>query len=558
MKQEGKIKHARQKSKELLSGQEKSKIRNRIFIILGIILLGTFLIYIPALKNTILYGWDDGIYTEDSFIRMLSWASISHFFSNYYLGMYQPLALLSMALNDGAGKSSVNYLHFTNILLHLINIVLAFYFIYLLTGNLNIATVVALLFGIHPMEVEAVAWIAARSTLLFTSFYLLALLFYLRSFKHKKYINLFLTFLFFLLSAFSKSMAVTFPMVLILLDYYKGRKIDRKLVLEKIPFFAVSIIFGIISIKAAENYSHITSLSADYNIIDRIFLLSYGLVFYIFKLIIPLKLSAIYAYPEKVNSFLPWEYYGSFILLVSFILLIIKAKKNRKDLIFGSMFFVLTISIVLPFYWSRIFIAAERYSYLTYIGLYFIIGVYLARLIEGKRLIIRKIKPYLLGLAGILFVFYAITTNRRTKVWKDTKLLLTNIIDQRSSGPTLSAAYFYRGNYHDMLDEFDSALTDYNRAIEINPNYVLAYNNRGIIKGVNKDYEAAIADFTKAIALKPDYPDPYYNRGLSYLQLQEMDKACSDWKKSASLGSSQAQKFIDQYCRNTYEQNQTP
>jgi hypothetical protein len=517
-------------------------------ILLGVILVITSLVYLPNLDNDILYGWDDGVYLEDEFVKELDGSSVTHFFSEYYLGMYQPLAVLSLSIDHQLYEDNSAGYHATNFILHLLNIVLSCLFVYLLTKKIQPSVIVSLLFAIHPMQVEAVSWIAARSALLFTIFYLAALISYLRYLDNRKWTRLSVPFLFFIIACFSKSMAVTLPLILLLLDYFRGRKFSPRLILEKIPFLAASIVFGIVSINAAGSFGHIENLSSSYNVLDRIFLLTYGISFYLFKSILPVNLSAIYSYPIKESGLLPLVYYFSPVLIIAAIGIIYYWKKYRKELIFGLLFFLLSIFLVLPFYWSRVFIVAERYSYLTYLGIYFLIAHGISKVYDPGNYVLKKYRPYLSILLAGMFLFYLVTAMQRARVWKNPEVLLTDVIEKPHDESTHSYAYYYRGNYRDMVMELDGALADYNNSIRLYPGFILAYNNRGIVKGMMNDLSGALTDFTKAIELKPDYADAWYNRGLANFQLGNIGKACEDWERADELGSPSAAQFHQRHC----------
>jgi tetratricopeptide (TPR) repeat protein len=543
-------KKKREKLDSLYPDDLWSKPKNKIRLGLAALLFFTLIIYSPSIKNEILYGWDDGLYISDSFVTNFSLASIGHFFSSYYLGMFQPLAVLTLSLDYQAAGTAPSLYHLTNLLLHMINIVLVFYFTRRLCGKIEVAAIVTFLFAAHPMHVEAVAWIAARSTLLFTVFFVSSLIFYLKYLEEKRMKFIILTFLFFVLSVFTKSMAVSLPFILIIIDYYKARKITWGSVFEKVPFLAGSIVIGIVSVQAAASYGHISSLSESYSVFDRIFLLSYGIVYYIYKAILPVSLTAIAGYPFKHGNALPVLYYLAGIVIILVIFLVIRMKQSKKELLFGLLFFLFTISPVLPFVWSRLFITAERYSYLTFIGLYFIFAIAVMKLIDSKGEKLLKARSWIIAFIVILFAYYSIATFERTKTWKSTLILLTDIVEKKfSQEENVSAACYYRGNYYDSQQNYQAALDDYDRAIKLDSRYVLAYNNRGIVKGTMGNYQAAISDFTKAIELDPFYGDSFFNRGLAYYQLRQNDKACADWKVAYGRGFLNARKFIDDYCR---------
>lgn len=529
--------------KKLKQEVEERPNKKKILLILGCIFIVSFFIYSNSFQNEILYGWDDGEYVSDKSVQNFK---VAEFFSNYYLGMYQPVAVFSFAINYQLSGLNPVAFHFTNFLLHLINISLVFFLILKISKRFEISAFVAFLFAIHPMHTEAITWISTRSNVLFFMFYLLALINYvnyLKNNRNRKFILL--CFGFFVLSLFSKTMAITLPLMLFVFDFYLSRRFSKKIIFEKIPFFVLSIIFGIVAISAAKSYGHITYLETDYSAFDRIFLFCYSIVFYVVKLIIPINLSAIYSFPLKENGYLPWEYYGAFLLVILAIWLIYKFRKN-KEIVFGACFFLVAISVVLPLFWSRFFIVSERYSYLAYIGLYFILGSILQNLLSTKK---QKIKPVIYSVLIVFMLFCIITTYQRNKIWKNLDILMTDVISKNKNGMNAAYAYFFRGNYKDQKQDYKNALKDYNEAIRNYPDYIIAYNNRGIIRGIIQDFEGAYNDFNKCINLNKIYPDPYYNRGiLNYMQ-NDLEGACRDWKKASVLGYKQADEIIRQYCK---------
>lgn len=514
--------------------------------ILAGILLFTIVLFSNSLTNQVLVGWDDGEYISNEGVQQFR---VTEFFSTYYLGMYQPLGVLSFSVNYLISGDKPAPYHLTNLLIHLLNIVLVFLFIQRLSGKYGISALVTLLFAIHPMHVEAVSWIATRSNGLYTAFFLASLIFYLK-FLEKREKKFYLYCLgAFLLSLFSKSMAVTLPMVLLLLDYYRENTITRKKIIEKIPFFALSLVFGFIAIDASSTFGHISNLATSYSIIDRFFLLTYGVVFYIYKAFVPVNLSAVYAYPEKTEGgFLPAEYYISALILLGIILFVIFFRKNRKDNIFGSLFFILTISVALPLVWSRMLMLSDRYTYIPYIGIFLAMAYGLNRFMNSANAIMQKIRLPAAFIGIALLAWYSATTFQRNKIWENALTLTTDIIEKNRSDLDVSIGYFFRGNIRDRMNDVDGALKDFSKAIELNPAYTLAYNNRGIILGLKGEMENALADFNKAIELEPDYRDAYYNRGNVKYYMNWKQEACLDWQKAAALGSEQAEKIRNKYC----------
>ncbi|MCB2220319.1 MAG: tetratricopeptide repeat protein [Bacteroidetes bacterium] len=523
--------------------KEKNNVK---WFTLGAILAFTVILFSGSLNHDILYGWDDGEYINDKSIRNME---VKNFFSDFYLGMYQPLAVLSLSLNYQTAKDNPVPYHTTNLLLHLINVILVFFLFHRIAGRLDIASFVALLFAIHPMHVEAVAWIATRSNSLYSAFYLAALLTYVIYLEKRSIKFLLLTMLFFILSCFSKSMAVTLPVLLLLFDYFYEREFKLKVYLEKVPFFVISIIFGVITINAASEFDHIKNLSVDYNILDRAVMLMYSVVFYLVKAIAPANLSAVYAYPDKAGMFLPGVYYFGVFIFAVIVLNVIILGRSRKTVMFGMLFFLITISLVLPLVWSRMLMLADRYTYIPYLGIFFMFARLYIKYVESESERIHKYKIFINTAIFVYIIFLAGTTYQRVKVWKDAETMITDVIEKDRSDVDVSIGYFFRGNIRDKANDMQGALQDFSRAIELNPEYTMAYNNRGIIKGSMQDFKGALDDFNKAVELEPEYAEAIYNRGNAHYYLKQFVEACSDWSLAAYLGFEQAAKVKKEYCR---------
>ncbi|MBE0662465.1 MAG: tetratricopeptide repeat protein [Bacteroidales bacterium] len=523
---------------------------NREYWLLLAILVLTFLIYSPGLNQSFLYGWDDGEYIDHSKVQTLSSENIGNYFSTFYLGMYQPIPVLAFAVNYHFSTNNPLLYKLFNLMIHLLNVLLVYLFIRKLTGNGYAGLLAALLLAIHPMNVESIAWLSARSTGLFTLFYLLALLAYLRYLQHGyQFKHLGITFLFFLLALFSKSMAATLPMVLFVMDAWHHRRFAKIMVFEKLPFFALSIVFGLISIRAAASFGHIEVLEAGYNLLDRIFLLSYGVAFYLVKLCFPLNLSAIYAYPEKTAGWLPVEYYLSFVLLLFIAIGIYRLRKYRRETFLGFAFFILSISMVLPLFWSRLFIVAERYVYLPYIGLFVTAGIWLKALLDGEIKVPSSTRNWILGITVTWILVFSISAFVRTQVWQNTRMLMEDVIDKKRSPADQAFGWFFLGNVSDREGNIQQAIKDYSRALDHNPKHIQALNNRGIMKGNVGDFNSSLMDFSTAIRLKPDYAEAWYNRGIVRYQTGQSEEACKDWQQAVKLGFRQAETVLNEYCK---------
>jgi protein O-mannosyl-transferase len=558
------------------------------YLILSGIIILTLIIYSGTFKNDFTTMWDDDkqvVNNED--IRDLSTDNIRKIFTNYYEGMYQPLATLSFALEYKFHNLNPKPYHTDNLILHLLNVILVFFFIYALTNKWNISAIVALFFGIHPMNVETVAWISARSNSMCTLFFLGGLITYIYYIKSQEYTvhrpqYLVYTYILFILSLFSKSAAVCFPLVLILIDYYmnssKFKVQSIKYWVNKLLFFVAAIIFGIVSVYSRKSIGSIMDFTLSFTIFDRIFLVFYSTSFYIVKLFLPAGLCAWHFYPVKSGGLLPTEYYlsAAFLIVIMISVIFVKSRQLRKDIIFGILFYLATILLVLQIIPYQKEITSERYAYITYIGLIFAAGSICLKIAEEH-----KLKTYIFATVMIIAVLiFSNVAYERCKVWADNLSLFNDMVEKY---PGSFEVYNNRGLVKNDLGDKQGALDDYNKAIEINENFADAFNNRGQLRGAlgNKygaldDYNkvillkpnnakafnnrgiveynldnkhGALKDFERAISLDPRYAYAFHNRGNVKYFLGDKEGACSDWRKADELGYNKSYLMINAYCK---------
>jgi len=505
--------------------------RRRTILVLSAILLLTVIVFSASINNGFIKWDDDKNVYENVYIRDINLTNIKVFFTKPLLSMYTPLVYLSYAIDYKIAGLNPKIYHLTNLMLHLVNIALVFFLIKLFTQRLGIAAIVALFFAIHPLNVDAVAPVSIRSSLLYSLFYLAAYLCYILYIKNNLKIKyLVLALILFILSLLSKSAAVVLPVLLFLTDYYYKRKLDFKTVMEKIPFLAFSIIIGVLTIIFREDTGYIGSPYV-FNFIDRIFLVCYSAAFYVVKLLLPINLSAIYPYPDKISGILPIEFYLSPLVILLVLFGLYKARKNR-ELIFGALFFLVNILLVLKIIPLGFELVCDRYAYIPYIGLFMIIGVAFSRLSDSTNAAAGKIKIcFVVSLIGTAVLFSVVSYNRSI-VWKDSLSLFGDVLEKY---PTAYQAYNNRGIVKKEQNDYGGAMADYNRAITLNPNFAEAYYNRGIAKKEQNDYVGAMADYNNAIALKPDYADAYNNRGIAKKEQNDYVGAMADFNMALRL-----------------------
>jgi tetratricopeptide (TPR) repeat protein len=524
---------------------------------LGAILFVTYLVYLPSLDNQFT-NWDDNYYVLEN--PVVAHPTVSSLLTQNLGGNHHPLTMATLAVNYAiSGVKPFSY-HWLNLLLHVANTALVFFFIRKLSGGrFWAAAVTALFFGIHPMHVESVAWISERKDVLYALFTLAALLTYLRYLDRRRVSWLALTWILFVLSVASKPAAVVLPITLLAIDWFRKRAWSRRVWLEKIPFVLVSAAMGILTVTAQTSVGAVGP-PQQWTVVQKVLFASYGTVMYVVKLFVPFGLSAIYPYPTQEGAPLGAQYYVAFAALAVLLPLTVFLSRRSRPVLFGIAFFFINIVLVLQFFTVGQAVMADRYTYLPYIGLFFAMAWWLDERPSPRRTALAVV-------FGLLAVVSLVQTWRRCDVWQNSGTLWDDAI-AKYPGQVVDA-YNNRGYYYIAQSRYPEALTDFNeaialnpkvprvwvnkgsvfaetgqndsayvcfaRAIELKPDYAEAMSNRGGIRSRLNDLPGAIEDFTRAIQIKPDFRDAYSNRALVYFKMGEFEKAIADRRRVMEL-----------------------
>lgn len=480
--------------------------------------------------------WDDEKYImSNPLITDMNVTNVRMMFTRPVNGSYVPLPLLTFAIEYNLFGSNPLPFHVSNLVLHLACTFLVFWLFRLLGLDLIYAAFAALLFGIHPMRVESVAWITERKDVLFGCFYLASLIAYIKYIgeqdKGSKF--LLLSFIAFFLALLSKIEAVTLPLTLLLIDYYLERPLKRKIFTEKIPFFLFSLIIGAIGIfiiyRAGLKSSAFLQTNATESIAARIFYGLYAFSGYIFKFIAPFQQSAIYFRPPDSGFFKIILYVLNPVILLGLAFLIYRTRNKTRVIIFGSLFFLVNVIFMLQVFSVGLAFFADRYTYIPYIGLFFLTG-------WSAEQIIRKRPQYKNTAITVLTIFsitFIIMTYNRCKVWKDGVTLWSDVIGQYPDQSVIP--YTNRGIAYTNLGQWENALNDFNKALSIDPKSAGIYSDRGFVYGMMGQPEDAIADFNKNLAFDPENAKALENRGIAYGNTGQYDKAVTDLIKTLEI-----------------------
>lgn len=536
-------------------------------------MLLSFAVYMNALYNGFL-DWDDGTYIiNNPFLRSINAAFFKATFFGFYASNWHPLTWLSHAADYGIWGLNPFGHHLTNIILHAINSFLVTVLTVRLLDlpeksaglmplscrmRLLAGGVVGLLFGLHPLHVESVAWVAERKDLLCALFFMLSILAYLR--YATAYINrksaltayrcckrsYFAALAFFLLALLSKPMAVSLPLVLLILDWYPLQRMTskrtlRSMFLEKLPFIGLSLGSSIITFLAQKGGGALIPM-ASIPLSARLMVAIKSLALYLGKIIVPVDLVPFYPYPNHV-TFLSPPYLASALTVAAISAACLVPARKSRVLTAAWGYYVVTLIPVLGIVQVGNQAMADRYTYLPSIGPFIIIGLVVARVatkVQGTDNRRRMFAVAGGGAVVLLMAALAVMTWKQTAVWKDSITLWSYVIDryhgEERSAVKFSFAYNNRGVAFHRQHELDKAISDYSRAIELDPGDDSYYHNRAIAYAAKKQYDEALADNGKAFSLNTNNSGALYNIACIYAQRNETEQACSWLRKSISHG----------------------
>ena len=516
-------------------GQKKTKIKTTIpavpksapvkksksELLYILILLGfTFLIFSPSLKNEFVNWDDDRNVFENPMVLDLNLKAI---FSQVVIGNYNPLSILSFAIEHRLFGMDPNMMHLTNILLHLICIFFVFKIFRSLNIDLHFALIGAAMFAIHPLRVESVAWITERKDVLYGVFFCWALFLYIKNMDEPKRMRSFWIFILFIIGLFAKIQMVALPLTMLAVDYYKGRPLGFKIILEKWHFFIAAFIYGCIGIYFLSQQGSLDTNEGTQSGFQRILIGSYSLITYCIKWLYPYRMSPLYPYPDKLSIWHSISLPGAILLLAG---IYWAYRKNIKPLVFGFLFFFVNIVFLLQILGAGQGYLADRFTYIAYIGLFFIFIYYVQEYVRKNA----NKSTTVLSCCGIYLLYFAFLSYNQTKIWKNSDTLWTHVLKYYKN---TSLPYNNRANYFRDKKLFDQALNDYNRAVELKAGHG-TYNSRAKLF-FNKNEDAkAILDYDKAISLHPQ-AEYYVNRGAAKAKLGRMEEALTDFNKGLEL-----------------------
>ena len=537
----------------------------------ALLALITLVVYLPTLRNEFV-NLDDEIYVYgNAYIRSLDPSFLAWAFTDLSAGFWHPLTWISYAIDYAIwGLNPLGY-HLTALLLHAGNTFLVVSLVVRLlysvhnpvTGGGSVsgssafpdrrdiwlaAGVTGLLFGLHPLHVESVAWVSERKDLLCALFFLLSVLTYLNYsqqttatwYLNRQYI---LSFAFFVLALSSKTMAVTLPVVLLLLDWYPLRRFACRgtattLFMEKIPFVTAALVISIVSIVAQKATGALESRESISSGV-RILVAFKALLMYLWKMMYPVHLIPFYPYPHNV-TFFSTEYLAAIVVVSGVTAYSLAIVRKRKLLLAIWGYYVITLLPVLGIVRIGSFYMADRFTYLPSVGPFLLLG--LGAAVVWGRVVSSLWRQCLVVLAMTLVVAFSFLTVKQTLFWKDSVSLFTHTLDVCHDN---WVAHNNLGSYYLKTGDITKASYYIKESIRCNQNNPDAYMNLGVINNNLGNHSQAIYCFKKALEIQDDLVMAHLNLGLALILVGDREAATEEYRIMQRLNPGQADVLLN-------------
>lgn len=500
-----------------------SSEKNQACLVVLLLLVVTFAVFssCPTFK---LLNWDDDVHlTNNKAIRALSPPYIEKIFTQLVNKTYHPLTTLSFAFEYYFAEARPFLYHLDNVLLHLGVAFLVFIFMRQVGLAVWAAGFAALLFSVHPLRVESVAWVTERKDVLYGIFYMAGLCAYLRYLKDGNKKFYFLMILLAFLSVLSKAMALSFPLILLLLDWYKGRKFDKKVILEKIPVFLI-----VAGVAAITYFNYVRFPVKNYS--EAFLVWPWTFVFYIKKFFYPGALLPVYRIPDRITLLNP-EFLSSILAVIGIVLLLVRFRHLRWVL-FSFGFYFLSIFFLLRFdYGFDSQCVADRFMYLPSLGFSLLAG-FLAQSIFAKA---GREKPWIKEVLVFLIIGLlaaaGLKSYRQCEVWRDDASLWRHQLTYRIDTPIALNNFALVFSVGPLEEFYKMDIEDLKEKIKADPFYIRTLERRAYIKDIKElDSISSLAEkrfvlFQKAVKSKTFLVEPVTNIAELYSEIGIFDKS---------------------------------
>lgn len=491
----------------------------------------------PGLSARALMLDDDQYLVENRLVQNPGWTSVKRFFTEVLQpstvrGYYQPLTMISLMLDCTAGGSvdDLRPFHRTSLALHVANSLLVIVFLYLLFGRLVPAAMVGLLYGVHPVTIESVAWVSERKTVLAAFFALWSLVlyvYYVRRRDHRYGVSCLVMYV---LSLLSKPTIVAMPVLLLLLDYWPLRRFSKKAFSEKLPLFVIAGAAGAITFISQSRAASVT-LPGQAGPVRVLLTVCHNIVFYLYSFIWPANLSWYYPFPKPFDLSQPMVLFGVLGTCVLIALLLISLRRTRS-LAVGWLFFFAAILPTLGVIGFHPMIAADRHMYFPMLGFLLPLGCFLALCWSGelgKRFGNAGRRAALVMAVLLLAASEFILTRCYLVHWRSSESVYEYML---GFSPDVAILHNNLGNVLKNAGEADRAVEHFNKSLELKPNSPEIHNNLGTLLDNLGRSDEAIEHYRKALKLKPNFSQAHYNLATSLAKQGKTDEAVIEFREA--------------------------
>jgi len=511
------------------------------------------LVFWPA--TSFEFVWDDQKIhlSQNPFIWDGTLKSLTRLWGMTYKNLYIPMSYTVWSLVSQFGKHFDPFtLHLTNILIHTLNGLLVYILLCPLIKKPWAALAATLLFLIHPVQIETVAWVSEMRGLLSTCFGLIALHFYLRIPKGDRFFMFSaLGVLFYASAIVSKPSAISWILLAFLFDIFLERRSIKSIFKSLLPWILVTIPILIVTFRVQVG-------SQNFDILSGLFIWSDAINFYLLKVIYPFSLNVCYGRsPDAISGTV--YYYLSPLLPASIAVYLWKSKRARPLLPLSVLIFLigfLPVSGLVPFVFQSWSTVADRYLYVSMIGVSVLFGFLLLEFDKFKSSLA----------AAVLLIVLFLGVRSHLEFWRNSLSLWNHSIDEFSQcanaynergtfyldkknhtlaqkdfrsaikvNPRHIKAYYNLGTMFLHLQKFEDAFKNLNQAIALDPYHVMAFTNRGTLFAIRQEYMKALQDYTRAIELNPSHLSAYSNRGKVYSEMGLLEEALADFEQAIAI-----------------------
>ncbi len=494
--------------------------------------------FLPALQGQFV-NWDDqaNFVANDGF-RGLGWSQLKWMWTGTLLGHYIPLTWMTLGLNYVLGGMNPWGYHLGNLLLHAAN---ALVFYCLARRLLRAAGVeesarlywgagfAALVFSLHPLRVESVAWATERRDVLYALFFLLSALAYVRSVEEPSAVGCrwrLASLAAFVAALLSKAAAMTLPAALLVMDVYPLRRVKRvgwrRIVIEKIPFGMLAAAGAVVAMVAVRKGAVVTPYS-EYGVAARIAMTFYSFWFYPWKWVWPVGLSPLYELPPHVDP-LAARFLVPAIGLIIVTAILTALRRRWPGGLAAWVFSALMILPVSGAVHAGYQLAHDRYSYVSGLGFAVLAGGALAWVLglAGRRRLGRWVAPLMLAAAAAALALLGAGSWEQTRTWKNSETLWRGALEL---DPDCMICHNNLGSALLERKQYREAEAEYRRALALRPGRGPTHNNLGTALVFQERYGEAEQEFKEALRLQPTLTGAMANLGAVYGRQDRYEEA---------------------------------